>query len=223
MSERNRATSSPATSQRRRSVRSRTLRSRRSSSQRRADHLDELPTRAAAHAQLERGPDLLRLHARERERGELEIVGVDELESACADGLLHRHAEDAFGGAVRPAHLRGLVDHQDRVGERGRDRGQRHRCRVARCVRHPVAGATRVGTPRIRRHWPSSSTGRPGRLSDLRHSWASASWLPARAARSPQSTARRRARAPSRSTGRSSAGTGVPRPRRRGVPSRSTT
>ena len=87
MSERNRATSSPATSQRRRSVRSRTL-STSSVAERRADELDQPPAVGPADPQLERRPDFLGLHAREREHRDLQVVGVDEVEPvACRPPL----------------------------------------------------------------------------------------------------------------------------------------
>ena len=110
---------------------------------RRADHLHEPPSVGPAHAQLERRAHVLALDAREREGGELEIVGMDEVEPVHPDRLVHRDPEEALGGAVGPTHVRARVDHQDGVGQGDRDRGQGREViggPVVRVEAHPVAG-----------------------------------------------------------------------------------
>ena len=91
----------------------------------RADHLDQPPSLPAAHAQLEQRTDLLRLHARDREHRELEIVGVDEVEAVGADGFRDRDAEHPFRRPIRPPHPSLCIDHQHRVGQGVRD-GSEH-------------------------------------------------------------------------------------------------
>ena len=101
----------------------------------RADHLDEAPTVGAAQPQLQQRPDLLALNAGERERGELEVVGVDEVEAVLADRLVDRDAEQPLGGPVGPADAGAGVDDEHGVGQRLRDGGQGRE--VARGRHHP--------------------------------------------------------------------------------------
>ena len=102
----------------------------------RTDHLDEPPSIATADPELERCADLLRLHARDGEHRELQVVGVDEIETVRADGLVDAHREHALGGMVGPPDASLRVDHQHGIGQRHRDGGSRvavfRRVRVAR-------------------------------------------------------------------------------------------
>ena len=125
--------------------------------QRGADHLDESPAVGTADPELEERPDLLGLNAREGEDCQLEVVGMDEVEAVLADCLVDGDAEEALGGAIGPTHLGHRVDHQDGVGERGRDRGEACVLVRGQFVR---AGATLP----VVNHRSCSSTPTPGRL-----------------------------------------------------------
>ena len=123
--------------------------------ERRADHLDEAPTVGAADAQLERRADFLGLHARERERRELEVVGVDEVEAVAADRLVDRDAEQPLGGAVGPADLGAGVDDQHRVGQGLRDGGEgRELALAAAAASSGHVGAVSPGESIVRVHRP---------------------------------------------------------------------
>ena len=92
---------------------------RRRRSSRRVASRPQLRTRSSSER-----ADLLVLHAREGERGELEVVGVDEVEPVLADRLVDRDPEEPLGGAVGPPDVGAGVDHEHGVGQRLRDGGQ---------------------------------------------------------------------------------------------------
>ena len=145
ISDRNRATSSPATSQRRRSVRSRTLSTRLSPS-------------GAPIISTRRQPSALRTRSssrRARPPCACTLVSASAASWRSSGWMksrpfapiasVDRDAEEPLGRGVRPAHGRARVDHQHGVGERPRDGGERGE--VARARRPP-----RRSPPR---RWPS--------------------------------------------------------------------
>ena len=82
-----------------------------------ADHLDEPPPVGGAHPQLDRRPHRLALDARQGDRGQLLVVGVDEVEGVGPRQSAAVHSEQSLGGVVGPDQPGGGIDHHNRVGE----------------------------------------------------------------------------------------------------------
>ena len=120
MSDRNNSISSPATSHRRRSVRSR-RHSRIELSVPMGTGAPTTSTRRHPSGVRSRSsigePTVFALHAAHGERGQLEIVGMDELEAGDAEGCLQGDAEQPLGRPVGPDNSGICVDQDHGVGE----------------------------------------------------------------------------------------------------------
>ena len=62
-------------------------------------------------------PDLLSLNRDQRECGELEVVGMHEIEARLPHGVVERASEEAFGQGVGPDHASRRVHDDHEVGE----------------------------------------------------------------------------------------------------------
>ena len=82
-----------------------------------ADQLDQLPPRRGLHAELDRRADALLAHAQERGDGQLDVLGVQELQSARPHDVRVGEPEEPFCRRIAPDQVALGVGHDDGIGQ----------------------------------------------------------------------------------------------------------